>query len=71
VEEIKRCVTHPWKKLGSSKKIIIDEFFLNPAFPMTPQYHCAIGSNLKDLILYNKTGRRMKIAQNEIWGKEV
>ena len=67
ISEIKGCISHPWERLRSSKKIIIDEFFWNPVFAVTSQYHCAISSNPRDLILYNKTGRRMKIAYNEVW----
>ena len=65
--DIRQAIIGPRSIKRSNKKIIIDEFFWNPAFVGGTEYHCAISSNPRDLILYNKTGRRMKIAYNEVW----
>lgn len=67
LNQIAKMIIGSRDRYDKSKKIILDEFFWNPAFFGDIGYHCAISSNREDLILYNKTGRRMKIAQNEVW----
>jgi hypothetical protein len=53
---------------GRDSKVIIDEFFFNPAFTQIP-YHCFVSSAPKRMVVYNAKGRRFTVNSNgeDVW----
>jgi len=54
--------------ITKTDKVIIDEFFWNPAFTQVP-YHCAVSSAPKRMIVYNANGSSLTTNANgmDIW----
>lgn len=72
-KEINSCVVGPRNAMTASfNKIIIDEFFWNPAFYNSSflKYHCIVSSTPKNLYVYNKKGRKLTTKEEDIFDPE-